>query len=188
MTLEEYRQLFTKILEGRYTQTPYDDPAFHNYVKLNQSRMKRWTKQASISQELGNLLKRIETPQHWIIITEPWCGDAANTIPFLEKMAAISPKIEVRVQLRDSNSEIDNYLTNGGRSIPILIARDNQGKDLFVWGPRPAPAQALVMAQKESPLPQEEKYAAVLQWYKEDNGETLQAEIGALLIPMLVDL
>lgn len=188
MTLEEYRQLFTKILEGRYTQAPYDNPEYHNYVKLNQSRMKRWTKQAHVSKELGDLLKQIAAPQHWIIITEPWCGDAANLIPFFEKMAAISPMVQVTVQLRDSNSDIDNYLTNGGRSIPILVARDADGKDLFVWGPRPAPAQALVLAQKDDPAPKEEKYATVLQWYKEDNGETLQAEIGALLIPTLIDL
>jgi hypothetical protein len=188
MTSEEYRQLFTKILEGRYSQPPYDDPTYHSYVQLNLSRMNRWTKKAHISKELGDLLKRLEQPQQWIIITEPWCGDAANIVPYLEKMAAINPRIEVRVQLRDSNSEIDNYLTNGGRSIPILIARDDQGQDLFVWGPRPAPAQALVMAQKESDAPQDEKYAEVLQWYRQDDGETLQAEIGALLIPLLIDL
>ncbi len=188
MTLEEYRQLFTKILDGRYTQAPYDDTAYHNYVKLNQSRMNRWTKRAHISKELGDLLKQVEEPQYWIIITEPWCGDAANILPFLEKMAAISPKIDVRVQLRDSNSEIDRYLTNGGKAIPILIARNAQGEDLFVWGPRPAPAQALVMAQKESPAPQDEKYAEVLQWYREDDGEVLQAELGALLMTTLVDL
>lgn len=187
MTLEEYRQLFIQILEERYTQTPYDNPTFLNYVKLNLSRMKRWTKQACINKELGDLIKHINTPQHWIIITEPWCGDAANILPYFEKMAAINPMIDVSIQLRDSHSEIDQYLTNGGRSIPILIARDFQGKDLFVWGPRPAPVQALVMAQKESTAPKDQKYAALLQWYKEDKGKTLQAEIGALLVATLTE-
>lgn len=181
MTLEEYRQLFTNILEGRYTQVPYDNPAYHNYVKLNLSRMKRWTKKSKISKELGDLIKQINTPQYWIIITEPWCGDAANLIPYFEKMAAINPMIDVLVQLRDSNSEIDQYLTNGGRSIPIVVARGQRGKDLFVWGPRPAPAQALVIAQKESDTSKDEQYAEILQWYKEDEGATLQKEIMALL-------
>jgi hypothetical protein len=185
MTLEEYRQLFTNILEGRYTQAPYNDEAYHNYVKLGYSRMKRWTKQSKIDKELGNLIRQINKPQHWIIITEPWCGDAANLIPYFEKMAAINPMIEVAVQLRDSNSEIDKYLTNGGRAIPIVVARNKQGKDLFVWGPRPAPAQALVMAQKKSDAPQDEKYAEILQWYKEDNGATLQAEMMDLLQGLL---
>ncbi|MGH1335998.1 MAG: thioredoxin family protein [Aureispira sp.] len=185
MTLAEYKQLFDKILDGSYTPAPYDTPTFQNYVKLNRSRMKRWTKRAKIGQELENLLQKITTPQHWIIITEPWCGDAANLTPYFEKMAAINPLIEVTVQLRDSDSEIDQYLTNGGKSIPIAVARDQEGNDLFVWGPRPAPAQALVLSQKSSPAPKDEKYAVVLQWYKEDEGKTLQAEISALLTKAL---
>lgn len=186
MTLEEYRRLFDEILNGRYQQPPYDNEAYHNYVKLNQSRMDRWYKKGHIDAELGDLLQAIDQPQTWVIITEPWCGDAANSIPLIEKMAAINPNIRPVVQLRDSHSEIDQYLTNGGRSIPIVIARNPQGEDVFVWGPRPAEAQAMVLEQKrDSTTSQDDKYAEVLQWYRKDEGHSIQEEFKALLRPLV---
>jgi hypothetical protein len=181
MNLQEYRTLFTEILTGKVSEAPYDDEGYINYVKLNQSRMKRWTRQGVIEPELATAIMTIDKPQKWVLITEPWCGDAANSIPFIEKMAALNPNITVEVQLRDSDSEIDTYLTNGGKSIPKLIARDANRNDIFTWGPRPAEAQALVQKQKTSNASIDEKYVAVLHWYKEDNGKAIQTELLGLL-------
>ena len=59
----------------------------------------------------------------WLIITEGWCGDAAQCIPTIEKIAAESKNIETHYVLRDENLDlIDEYLTNNARSIPKLIA------------------------------------------------------------------
>jgi len=181
MNLQEYRTLFTDILAKKITAAPYDEETYLNYIKLNASRMKRWTKQGTIEPALKAAILAIEQPQKWVLITEPWCGDAANSIPYIEKMAALNPKITIEVQLRDSDSEIDNYLTNGGKSIPKLVARDSAGKDLFTWGPRPAEVQALVQEQKKSDASKDEKYVEILHWYKEDKGKTLQSEFVDLL-------
>jgi hypothetical protein len=181
MTLQEYRNLFTDILTGTITEAPYDKESYINYVKLNNSRMKRWTKQGVIAPRLAEAVQAIDSPQTWVLITEPWCGDAANSIPYLEKMAALNPNITVEVQLRDSGSEIDNYLTNGGKSIPKLITRDAKGNDIFTWGPRPVQAQALVQKQKGSDASTDEKYGEILHWYKEDKGTSIQAEFLGLL-------
>lgn len=181
MNLQEYRNLFTEILMGNVTEAPYDNAGYINYVKLNNSRMKRWTKQGTIEPELAKAISSIDQPQKWVLITEPWCGDAANSIPYIEKMAALNSNITLEVQLRDSDSEIDNYLTNGGKSIPKLITRDAEGNDLFTWGPRPAEAQALVQEQKKSDAPADEKYGEILHWYKEDKGKSIQTELLGLL-------
>lgn len=181
MNLEEYRQLFKEILSNKNNPAPYDQDSYVNYVKLNNSRMRRWTKQGLIDPELAATIQAIDQPQTWVLITEPWCGDAANSIPYIEKMAALNPNITIEVQLRDSESEIDNYLTNGGKSIPKLITRDTAGNDLFTWGPRPAEAQALVLKQKGSDASTDEKYGEILHWYKEDKGKSIQDEFLALL-------
>ena len=181
MNLQEYRNLFADILSGDFATAPYDNDAYINYVKLNNSRMRRWTKQGVIEADLAKAVLAIDQPQTWILITEPWCGDAANSIPYIEKMAALNPNITVEVQLRDSGSEIDNYLTNGGKSVPKLITRDANGKDLFTWGPRPTEAQALVQKQKGSDASVDEKYGEILHWYKEDKGKSIQAELLSLL-------
>lgn len=181
MNLDEYRNLFTAILNGDFKEAPYDQADYLNYVKLNHSRMKRWTKQGNILPELQKRIEEIDRPQKWVLITEPWCGDAANSIPYLEKMAKLNSNITVEVQLRDSDSEIDQYLTNGGKSIPKLIVRDQDNKDLFTWGPRPADAQALVLKQKESDASKDDKYAELLHWYRDDKGLAIQEEFAQLL-------
>lgn len=181
MNLQEYRTLFADILAKKITAAPYDQESYLNYIKLNASRMKRWTKQGLIEPTLATAIRAIEQPQKWVLITEPWCGDAANSVPYIEKMAALNPKITVEVQLRDSGSEIEHYLTNGGQSIPKLVVRDANANDLFTWGPRPAAAQALAQAQKGSDASKDEKYGEILHWYKDDKGESIQREFLDLL-------
>ena len=139
--------------------------------------MHRWEKKGELTDEMKTILSGITTKQNWVLITEPWCGDAANSVPLIAKMATLNSNINLEIQLRDSASEIDRYLTNGGKAIPKLIVRDVNGEDLFVWGPRPEKAQALVLSQKEEDLTQDEKYANILQWYMKDKGGSVQSEI-----------
>lgn len=182
MTTKEYNTLFENIVNGSFTKAPYDDEYYTNYVKLNKARTHRWEKKGELSKELKELILKIDSEQHWELITEPWCGDAANSVPLIEKMALLNPKIKLNIQLRDSNSEIDNYLTNGGKSIPKLIVRNKEDEDLLVWGPRPVEAQELMNKHKDrTDLTQDEKYTKILQWYLKDKGQSIQKEIGALV-------
>lgn len=181
MNYKEYTDLFDKIVSGEVRTAPYDDDNFLNYTTLNQRRSLRWDKKGEISAKLIELLKDAEE-QDWILITEPWCGDAAHVVPFIAKMAEESGNINLDIQLRDSEPFlIDQYLTNGGKSIPILIARNKSGEDLFVWGPRPKEAQALMLSNKKSDLTNEEQKMALQAWYNKDKGLTINNEFTANL-------
>ena len=184
MNLDEYEKQFQHILEGENKAYPYNSEEYLNYVKLNNARIKRWNKVGKISPSLTETIKSIDQPQNWILITEPWCGDAANSHTFISKAALINPKIKLTFQNRDaSNSEIENYLTNGGKSIPKLIVRDVNGKDLFTWGPRPKEAQEIQISQKNNDLLSvEEKKIALQNWYNKDKGTSMQQELNELLI------
>lgn len=46
--------------------------------------MNRWFKTGRLLDEMVTLIRQIDQPQHWIVITEPWCGDASHSIPFLK--------------------------------------------------------------------------------------------------------
>ncbi|NJX17534.1 thioredoxin family protein [Tamlana crocina] len=85
MTFEQYSSYFEtiKITPLEEQEKPYDNPDYLDYTKLNWSRMNRWLKTGKITEELKNTLQQIYKPQHWIVITEPWCGDAAHITPFL---------------------------------------------------------------------------------------------------------
>jgi len=182
MKWEEYTSKFEEVLDGTNTMAPYDNPAYLEYVKLNSSRSNRWIKKGTLSEETIEVLNGLNTPLKWILITEPWCGDAAHIAPFIHLMASASEMINLDIELRDSTPHsIEYYLTNGGKAIPKLVVRDENDNDLFVWGPRPAECQSLVMAQKEMDLSTQEKKAQQQAWYNKDKGVSIQHEICSLV-------
>ncbi len=181
MKYSSYKKLFSEILNSETPPAPYDNPDYYTYLELNNSRVERWEKKGVILTELENEISKISEVQKWLVISEPWCGDAAHIVPFIAKLAVLNPLIELEVQLRDSNSEIDKYLTNGGKSIPILVVRNDKGEDQFVWGPRPAEAQVIHLRNLTSDKSVDEKKVELQQWYNKDKGQALQHEIKALL-------
>ncbi len=182
MNITAYEKQFDDILDGTNNNDPYDNEDYVNYVKMNKARMSRWYKKGKISPEITETILKIDQPQNWVLITEPWCGDAAHSHAFIGKLATINPKINLTIQNRDAaNSEIEKYLTNGGKSIPKLIVRDEAGNDLFDWGPRPKEAQAIVMEQKnDNTISAEDKKKQLQSWYNKDKGTMIQEELNAL--------
>jgi hypothetical protein len=178
MDFKEYQNLFSLILNGELTTEPYNKSDYLDYTKLNFSRQNRWLKTGKLSAETISTIQSISQKQNWILITEPWCGDASHIVPFIYMMAELNPLISLTLQLRDSeNSEIDKYLTNGGRSIPMLIVRDENYNDIFHWGPRPSVCQKIYLDLKASNAPFEEVKITLQQWYNENKGEDIQKEI-----------
>ena len=179
-------QTFFKLIEdklaiGQSTGTNHSE-AFLNYSKMNLSRMKRWMKTTELHPELMECIKAVNKEQHWIVITEGWCGDSAHSLPFIFKLSEQNPKIHLDIILRDENLELmDQYLTNGGRSIPKLIVRDSDGNDLFEWGPRPKPIQDYVQKAKAEGIDYQDYGKVVQQMYNEDRGVTIQKEFCELL-------
>ena len=112
-----------------------------------------------------------------LVIAEDWCGDASNTVPIVARLADVSPGLELRVIQRDENPEVMNrYLTNGARSIPIVIVLDQDFREIGHWGPRPTQLQAWVMEIRGT-TPKAELYPQVRKWYSRDRGETTLREV-----------
>ncbi len=177
MNWQEYFQLFDTIITAKVKAVPYDNPLYLEYTKLNYSRSKRWLKHSELTFDSIECLKQIKEKQNWILITEHWCGDAAHVTPIIYLLSKINPLIEIQIQLRDSNSEIDNYLTNGGKSIPKLIIRDKNNKDLITWGPRPKECQVVFDQLKEKNADFEEIKIKLQEWYNQDKSISIQKEI-----------
>lgn len=177
--------VFTRqlVAEGK-TSGPDQSAEMVEYTRLNLHRMERWYKTFEAPPSLHQLTQSAQ-PQIWWVITEPWCGDNASNLPQLEKIAQSSEgRIELRMILRDENPQImDQYLTNGSRSIPILVSIAADGRQLFVWGPRPAALQAHVTAWKAQPGDKsfDELKTEVQQWYNRDKGAHLTGELAEKL-------
>lgn len=184
-TYAGYRQLLENLMaEGKTTGTNQSSDMV-DYAKLNNQRMSRLDKTLILIPELETALTNLNRNLLWVVITEGWCGDAAQNVPLIGKIAETAPnKINLQLVLRDENLELmDRYLTNGGRSIPKLICFDAETKEeLGIWGPRPAEAQELFLSLKSNPnLSKDEFITAVHQWYSQDKTRTMQKEFATLL-------
>ena len=158
-TPEDYLYYFWQELEAGRSD-------YLDYMKLNWQRTKRIEKTYEVSKELRMAIEEITQPQLWLIITELWCGDSAQCLPYIVKVAAYNEKITVKIILRDQNLEImDQYLTSGKRAIPKLIAFDENENELFVWGPRPKEAAAIFKQEKAKGLKKEEIYKKIHLFY-----------------------
>lgn len=181
MNYDNYKTLIDDILQNQSPEDPYHKDIYFNFTKLNRARMRRWDKQLVLTDLIVTSLKAISKPQHWIIITEPWCGDAAHIIPFLMKMAEINVLISYEIQLRDTEPFlINHYLNDGTKGIPKFIVRDEQGIDLFFWGPRPHAAAEIMRNMEESQADFEKIKEALQNWYNKDKGESLLNELVVL--------
>lgn len=180
---DEYRQLLDDLLAEGKTTGHNQSESMINYAVLNQKRMRKWEKIGKITPELKEKLLDIKAPVTWLVLTEGWCGDAAQNLPFIHKMSEINPNIELKFILRDENPELmDQFLTNGGRSIPKLIALDEDLHVLGSWGPRPEPMQREFLENRITQERTGREFTEYMHlWYAKDKGLTLQNEFLAIL-------
>ncbi|MCB0477085.1 MAG: thioredoxin family protein [Crocinitomicaceae bacterium] len=177
MNYNLYREEFEHRAKGEPIR-PVSKPQYDHYTKLNFSRTKRWEKKGELLPEVKKVLHGIDRDLDWILITEPWCGDAAHTVPFIQMMVAESDRIQMEIYLRDEYPELmEKYHTNGSQSIPKLVVRDRlTGEDLFVWGPRPKALEKIRLENKEK-MEYGELNNLLQKWYNEDEGISVQQEI-----------
>jgi len=160
-----------------------------NYIYLNMRRMKRIYKQYEPAPYLLRLVMKVNQPVTWLAITEGWCGDAAHILPVLEKLTTVSFKPKLKIILRDDHPDLmELFLTNGSRSIPKILAIDDEGQLLSQWGPRPGSAQKMVESYKNG----DSQYAnynelseAVQKWYHYDRYLTFESEIIEFIEPQI---
>ena len=184
MSYNDYLNLIDLKIEENSSTGHEQNDMLTDFTKLNRTRMKRLDKTQRILPELENLTKQISKKQIWIVLTESWCGDAAQNVPVMQKLAEINPMIDLRLVLRDDNEELmQQYLTNGGKSIPKLIAVSaDLDKELFTWGPRPATAQVEVKRLLDENGGFNDKVKEGVQiWYNNDKGISMQNELIDLL-------
>jgi hypothetical protein len=183
MTFEGYTRLIDELLvEGR-TTGPDQSEAFIHYTQLNQQRMRRLGKTFVLLPSAGALIQKITLPQTWLVLTEAWCGDAAQSVVIMHALALLNPLIDLRFLLRDENPELmDHYLTNGvSRSIPKLIGLDTATlEELFTWGPRPVALQDLFMKMRSDGMEYHAIKEELQRWYNKDGTVTIQMELSAL--------
>ena len=177
---QEYRNVVSTLLqEGKSTGNEQSADLTH-YSELNEVRMNRLDKTMVVPEENIKRLQEIDSEMIWLVISEGWCGDAAQILPIINKMAEQSEKIDLKIVFRDENEELMNlFLTNGTKSIPKLIVLDKNSLEVLGdFGPRPTEAKQLILDYKATHGVVDETAKTELQkWYLHDKGLSTQREI-----------
>ncbi len=179
MTYESFRKLLDDLFAENKTTGEKQSEAMLHYAKMNIVRMKRLDKTTKLSDHSIEVIKNIHRPMIWLSITEGWCGDAAQILPVVELLTKENKNIDHRFILRDEHLDvIDQFLTNGARSIPKTIFLDAETLEVLGdWGPRPAAVQKMVMdAKHQENVDWEVVKTDVQRWYAKDRTKQLQKE------------
>ena len=178
-----YRKLISDLIASGKSSGPIQSEDLLNYSKLNDRRMTRLDKTIQLSQETLLGLKKIDKPITWLVLTEGWCGDAAQTLPIINKIAKESDLITLKIIFRDEHEELmSHFLTNGGKSIPKLLVLNSENKVLDTWGPRPNTATKMVQDYKNKYGQLDAAFKQQLQvWYNKDKGVNIQEDMLGLL-------
>lgn len=179
MSYPQYRALIDDLLSKNQTSGSDQSQAMVDYTRMNVQRMRRNDKQTVLTPALLEKIKTLDKPLYWLVITEAWCGDAAQNIPALAKIADSSPFITMGLVLRDQHPALmDQFLTNGTRSIPKLVVIDPVNlKVLGHWGPRPEAAQKIVLEAKAADIAHDVFAEMVHKWYAQNKSQDLMAEL-----------
>jgi hypothetical protein len=181
----EYRnQVKTLLKEGKSSGNEQSEALTH-YSELNEARMNRIEKTVKISTEIIQNINQLNGDYIWLVISEGWCGDAAQILPVIYKMAELSERIDLKIVFRDENEDLMNlFLSNGTKSIPKLLILDKSTLEVLGhFGPRPIGAKQLILDYKAKYGIVDETAKTNLQlWYLHDKGLSIQKEILDLML------
>ena len=176
----DYRKKVTNLIaEGKSTGHTQSEDLL-KYSELNETRMNRLEKTIEVTDKTKTKLQNLDKKYIWLVLSEGWCGDAAQIVPVIHKMAEVTDKVELKIALRDDNDALmQHFLTNGGKAIPKLIVLDAETLEVVLdWGPRPHGAKQLILDYKAAHGVVDETAKIELQkWYLHDKGISIQNEI-----------
>ncbi|MFT4832015.1 MAG: hypothetical protein ACI815_001666 [Psychroserpens sp.] len=184
LSYNDYRLFMDQLVLEVGTTGLEQTQMYIDYTKLNQQRMKRLDKTIQVNEDERFQISGISRKITWLVLTESWCGDAAQTIPVLNKLAILNPNISLKIIQRDEHLELmDCFLTKGSRSIPKLLAIDPVSYGvLWSWGPRASEAAQLADEYKKEHGELTPQFKEELQvWYNRDRGKNTVADLMKLL-------
>jgi thioredoxin-like negative regulator of GroEL len=180
LSYENYRELISTLLIAGKTTGPDNSEAMLHYTKMNNQRMNRVEKTTELLPELLSIIENLKGNYHLLVISEGWCGDAAQILPVIQKIAvAARERFTLKMVWRDQQPELMNqHLTNGGKAIPTLLVLNEQNELVLPkWGPRPAVLQQLLAEWKKEEVDYAITAEKLHSWYAKDKTITTQLEL-----------
>lgn len=181
VSYDEYESIHQQLVADEKTTGGHTEELYIRFTKLNLSRTKRVLKKTEVTEEVITTLQNLKKKETWLVITEPWCGDASQSVPVFYKLSQLNKNIDFRLVNRDEHPELmSHFLTDGGTAIPILVFINPETNEVKGhWGPRPEKAQQMMRDYKslEVKPPLEEMMENMQKWYNNDKTSSTQHEV-----------
>jgi len=184
MNYDGFKSLVSELVKQGKSTGENQSEVLLNYSVLSERRMKRLDKTIKLNNNTKNNVSKINKDILFLVLMESWCGDGAQTLPVINKIADLSPRIDFKVVLRDENEDLMNkFLTNGGKSIPKLLILEKENLNVLQsWGPRPSVATKMVNDYKREHGALDAVFKKDLQvWYNKDKGVSTQKDLVEIL-------
>lgn len=184
MSYSAYIDLLDKLVKEGKTTGPNQSEAMAHHTKMAAQRIHKWEKIFKLSDEQQQNIAGKHKDTGWLMIVEAWCGDVGQNLAPIKRIADAAG-IELRLILRDDNLDLmDKFLTNGGRSIPKLVALNlNDFEPKWEWGPRPTELQNWYLDKKSAGDFSYEKVSEEMHlWYAKNRHKELVAEFAEQLV------
>ncbi len=158
---------------------------FREFLAAATSRRETWLENyARVRLEPDQLVRARRVPGTWrlLVVAEDWCGDSANTIPYVAGLADSLPNVELRVvNSKAGKGVMEAHRTPDGRAAtPTVVVLDEQGNDRGCFVERPLALQAWIAVEKAR-VPEKALLDRKYAWYREEAGRETMREIVALL-------
>ena len=177
MTYDQYSEL-NKAYAKQGKTSGEQKESYVGYTKLGAARLRRWEKLYKSEQEyLDEITSLVSPGEQWLVFSETWCGDAAHMLPFVHQWSKHA-KVPLRIIMRDEHPTLmDEFLTNGGRSIPKLVRISADGMVLGTYGPRPSALVAHLAEWKSKASFDYKEWTLFAQdWYNQDKGKSIESD------------
>jgi len=185
LTYADYRAQWREQKDQSAEGLDPDERKTLHYLNYNWERQAHVHDNYTPSDDLQEAANTIEAPQLWMVLTEPWCGDSAFLLPVIAEAAQLTDNVTLRILLRDDNLDVmDQYLTDGSRSIPKMAAFSDDGEELFTWGPRPEGASQKFAALRAEYDDKMEMVKKLIAYYEDGAWREADAELAqAIRVP-----
>jgi hypothetical protein len=151
--------------------------SFLTSVQHHETLWQQLTERAELPPEAAETAGSWSGQWYFLVLAEDWCGDAVHVLPYLALLEKSFPNFQLRILSREENPDLMNaHLTNGTRSIPVVMILDEDYQEVGWWGPRPGPLQEL-FHQEIKHLPREQRFLRIRAWFAGDRGRTTLREI-----------
>ena len=106
-----------------------------------------------------------------LAVAEDWCGDSANTVPYLARLAELAPNLELRiVDSKKGRWVMEQHRTSDGRAAtPTILLLDSTYREMGAFVERPAKLREWV-AENKPKLGEDDFQSQKMKWYREDRG------------------